>query len=322
MSILDESAGSGDTLARIHDKLFKDVFKGPEYVTSLIEAGAPADLFEILDWTTLSLERSSILAEQQSERTADLVFSVAIKDSEKDARIVLLFEHKSHRDASLELQMARNQFLMYLEHDFEFLVIPIVVLQDATVERRYVMFSNLFPALSEQHLKILTEYSINFTCLLINMSEIDRQGLAEHTNIDAVVRAMAKVRGSDSSLLQQVMDRIDHIQLRDRERIWNLLMRYVCVYNRNITPEDILSVKTKTPEAQQMVRSAVQIIRDEGRAEGLEKGLEQGLEKGRAKVASNLLLKGMEPKEVIEVTELSLEQIESLRHEINNSSER
>ena len=70
-----------------------------------------------------------------------------------------------------------------------------------------------------------------------------------------------------------------------------------------------------------MVRSAVQIIRDEGRAEGLEKGLEQGLEKGRAKVASNLLLKGMEPKEVIEVTELGLEQIESLRREINNSSE-
>ena len=37
MSNSDESAGSGDKPARIHDKLFKDVFKGPEYVTSLIE---------------------------------------------------------------------------------------------------------------------------------------------------------------------------------------------------------------------------------------------------------------------------------------------
>ena len=30
----------------------------------------------------------------------------------------------------------------------------------------------------------------------------------------------------------------------------------------------------------------------------------------------------MDPKEVIEVTELNLEQIESLRHKINNSPER
>ena len=63
-----------------------------------------------------------------------------------------------------------------------------------------------------------------------------------------------------------------------------------------------------------MVLSAVEAFREEGRAEGLEKG--------RQEVASNLLLKGMDPKEVIEVTELSPKQIELLRHEINNPSER
>ena len=111
----DQSAASGQMPAHIHDRFFKDVFKVREYVTSLIRAGAPKALFEIIDWDALSLEPQLILADRQDEKTVDLVFSAALKDSEHAAFIVLLFEHKSYRDTTLDKQMARNQFLMYLQ---------------------------------------------------------------------------------------------------------------------------------------------------------------------------------------------------------------
>ena len=66
-----------------------------------------------------------------------------------------------------------------------------------------------------------------------------------------------------------------------------------------------------------MVLSAVEAIRQEG----LEEGLKKGLEKGRQEVAANLLQIGMEPKEVVELTNLSREQVESLWQEFNGTSE-
>ena len=84
--------------------------------------------------------------------------------------------------------------------------------------------------------------------------------------------------------------------------IW--LIGYVCDYNIDITLEDVLSVKAKTPEGRQMVQSAAEILR----------------EQGREKVALNLLHKGMAPEAIAEVTELSPAKIEKLRR-ANNSGE-
>ena len=76
-----------------------------------------------------------------------------------------------------------------------------------------------------------------------------------------------------------------------------------------------------------MVYSAVEAFREEGRVEGREEGrvegLEEGLEKGRVEgiqeVAANMLHKGMELEEVVEVTKLSRDQVETLRQKINGA---
>ena len=321
MSESDHSAASGKKPANIHDDFFKDVFKERKYVTSLIRVGAPKALFEIIDWDSLRLESQWIKADRQKEKLADLVFSATLKDSERTARIVLLFEHKSYRDDALDKQMVRNQFLMYLQNDFQ---VPIVVFQGPWFKHRSVTFSNLFSDYSEQHLRILTEYSVNFRCLLINVNEIDRQGLAEKTNIDAVVRAMSTVRDFDVSDLQDLMDRTRHVPAKDRARMFKLVLGYVCDYNNAIKQDDILKLETKTPEEKQMVLSAVEAFREEGRAEGRqegrEEGLEKGLEKGRQEFVAYLLQKGMGPEEIVDATKLSREQVESLQQKINGTS--
>ena len=110
-----------------------------------------------------------------------------------------------------------------------------------------------------------------------------------------------------------------------------LVFGYVCDYNEHITRNDILSLETETPEEQQMV-SAVEAFREEfreegrqegreeGREEGRQEGLEIGLKRGLQKVAANLLQKGMGPEEIVEVTELSRDQVETLQQKMNGAS--
>ena len=91
-------------------------------------------------------------------------------------------------------------------------------------------------------------------------------------------------------------------------RVVRVLIGDVCDYNTDITLEDVLSMKAKTPEGRQMVQSAAEILREQGRSEG------------REQVALNLLHKGMAPEAIAEVTELSPAKVEKLRR-ANNSGE-
>ena len=298
----DQPANVGKPPANVHDDLFRLVFQRIEYVITLIRTRASTALLEIIDWSTLTPVPGKIQVEHQVGRDADLMFTAAIKGVEVPVYIILLFEHKSYRDADLVLQMARNQFLMYMKSEFKSLIIPILVTQDVPVGPGGVQFLDLFSDLPESHKRVLSEYALNFRCLVIDVNELDRQGVAERTNIDAVVHAMAQVRGADVSLLPELVDRVGHVRPDDRERMLGLLIGYVCDYNTDITLEDVLSVKAKTPEGQKMAQSAVDILR----------------EQEREQVALNMLREGMDPEAIVKVTQLSPAKVEKLRR-ANNS---
>lgn len=59
----------------LHDCFFKNVFQYADCVTSLFRVGAPDALFNIIDWPTLELRPTALLAPQLTEKLADLVFS-------------------------------------------------------------------------------------------------------------------------------------------------------------------------------------------------------------------------------------------------------
>ncbi len=91
-----------------------------------------------------------------------------------------------------------------------------------------------------------------------------------------------------------------------------LVIGYICRYNRDIEPQDVLSLETATEEDRKRVISAAAAFRVEGHEEGRVEGLE--------KVALNLLQAGMESQRVAALTELSREQVESLRSKMNGAS--
>ena len=70
--------------------------------------------------------------------------------------------------------------------------------------------------------------------------------------------------------------------------------------------------------------SAVEAFREEGRVEGRVEGREEGRVEGREEyreeVATNMLKKGRTLEEVVELADLSQEQIETILRKINGES--
>ena len=326
MPTSDDSTGTGNRPVRIHDKFFKDIFRMVEYTITLMRIGAPQPLFQIIDWSTLRLESQSIQAHGHTERTTDLMFTAKLKNDQGEANIILMFEHKSYKDRNLCKQMARYQFLRYLQDDFQSLIVPIVVVQGTAGNDGPVSFSDLFSDISSQHLKVLMQYSVNFQCVLIDVDEMNRQGLALQTNIDVIIQAMSMVRDFEASELQDLLERVRYVRKDQRARIFALVLGYVSDYNQGIEPQEILNLQTKSSEEQQMVLSAVETFREEGRVEGREEGRVEGRVEGREEyreeVATNMLKKGRTLEEVVELTDLSQEQVETILHKINGALKR
>ncbi len=65
------------------------------------------------------------------------------------------------------------------------------------------------------------------------------------------------------------------------------------------------------------MRSAKEIGMEKGIKEGMEKGVEEGMEKGIEEVARKMLQEEIDKTIISKVTNLSLDEIEKLRKEIN-----
>ena len=171
------------------------------------------------------------------------------------------------------------------------------------IGRSQAQFINLFEEILPDSLKVLSKYSVKFQCPVISINQLAREGLAEGTRIDVVIRAMAKVRVFVRDDLPDIVRELLHVPAAGRKRMSKLIFSYICDYNELITVDDIQSLETETQEKQQVVNSAVEVFRVEGIQEA----------------ATNLLHKGMRLEEVVEVTKLSRDQIETLRQKINGA---
>ncbi|MFH0944968.1 MAG: Rpn family recombination-promoting nuclease/putative transposase [Planctomycetota bacterium] len=90
-----------------HDHLARKIFGRPAEARSLIQAFLPEEQIAILDLQTLRREPRTFVEPRLRERLSDLLFSVETrgKDRKRTALVYFLFEHKSHQDRWLALQL-------------------------------------------------------------------------------------------------------------------------------------------------------------------------------------------------------------------------
>ena len=76
-----------------------------------------------------------------------------------------------------------------------------------------------------------------------------------------------------------------------------------------------LSQYEASKKAYRDIKNSVDTAKREGIAEGIEKGMKQGMEQRSLEIARKMLAKGMDAASVMEITGLSVEQMQQLKAE-------
>lgn len=113
---------------------------------------------------------------------------------------------------------------------------------------------------------------------------------------------------SQDRTLQAVAAQIDNITDR---RTQNNITASAAILAGLTLKEDVIQRILR----RDIMRESViyQSIKEEGREEGREEGLEEGLEKAARKIAANMLAKGISLESVVELTGLTLEQVQQIQ---------
>ena len=74
-----------------------------------------------------------------------------------------------------------------------------------------------------------------------------------------------------------------------------------------------LSQYEASKKAYRDIKNSVDTAKREGIAEGIEKGMKQGMEQRSLEIARKMLAKGMDAASVMEITGLSVEQMQQLK---------
>ena len=88
-----------------HDKLFKRIFKEPQYAAEELRTLLPSPLVAALDWATLRPEPDSYVDQALADGYSDLVFSA--RAGEERVLVYVLFEHQSTNDERMALRLLK-----------------------------------------------------------------------------------------------------------------------------------------------------------------------------------------------------------------------
>ena len=110
------------------DALFKSVLEDKIAATEFSEAYLPDNVKNMLDLSTISIERESYVEEDLKRRFSDIVYSIKHKDNPKEkAFVYALAEHQSTPDYWIALRLFKYMLLLCERHKKKKDKLPLVV---------------------------------------------------------------------------------------------------------------------------------------------------------------------------------------------------
>src|ERR1700733_3662389 len=99
---------------KIHDSLFKDALSHPSEVEKLIRAYTPAEIVELIDWTTLKECKTNFVSEQLAQNYSDVIYKCRLLD--KKTYLYFLLESQTAPDFYFPHRKEKYRLLITEEH--------------------------------------------------------------------------------------------------------------------------------------------------------------------------------------------------------------
>ena len=303
--------------AKPHNFLFKDVYSKKKYAMDLFRLTLSKKEFNLFDWETLSIKSRPFFDESWDKKRADLIFSVEEKKSGRKTEIFFLLEHKSYKSYDIFLQLLEYQTYIYRKNRIP--VIPVVIYHG---KRRHwhfpVNFRDFLNFGSPRMKKVFGKNVLNFRYRLLNIQKLRFTRKQKFLTSRPILFIMQNVWKLDSKKIIKLFIMGKEIAFPERKGLIEMAVNYIVKYDKRITLENLKELEEQaSPNKGELIVSLMQRSlneeREEGREEGEKKGREKGREEGekkgreesKAKIALNMLAKGVQITTICEVVGLS-----------------
>jgi predicted transposase YdaD len=265
-----------------HDKLFTEAFGTTQAARGMLQGLAPPAVLERLDLDTLAPAAGSFVDEALAGSQSDVLFSVKLAG--RPAFVYVLLEHKSYVDRWVGLQLLRYVVRIWeqalREEPRPAVLPPIIPLVVHHSEGGWTAASRLSdlvdPVVSE--VAELARLTPSFEYLVDDLSRAtDEELLARGMGLLAGIAAIFLRDARSQERVLPMLGRMTALlrelwSAPDGRRAVAILLRYLCLVAEVDATEVSDVVKRTHPEAEELIMTIAEQLRQEGREEGREEG--------------------------------------------------
>lgn len=293
-----------------HDAAFRAFMASPEVARDFVSLHLPEEYRQLCELSTLRLEPCTFVDQDLKQYACDALFSMKTVSGE-DGYVYCLVEHQSTENAFMAFRMLRYAVAAMQRHFEQHKVLPLVIpMLFYHGERSPYPYSmnwlDCFAA-PEIAAKIYTR-----PFHLVDVTVMDDDEIMHHRRLGALTLLMKHSRSRD---LMMQMDRLAHlIQNSLNEELAQVLFHYLLNGSEHVTVTFLQTLAQRLPQHEDNIMTLAEHLKQTGRDEGIALGLAQGIERGKLETARNMLNAGITRKMVLELTGLSDEQLNMLKH--------
>jgi predicted transposase/invertase (TIGR01784 family) len=256
-------------IQNLHDKTVKETFSRPNIAKEYFKQFLPESLRNVIDIDSMTRLDTTFIQEGLEEYFADLVFQFKVKGGQKELLVSFLFEHKSHPDRYVHIQVGHyifSQWVREIKDRVE--IVPIIPFIYYQGKKKWEVptIHDLFSDYPEEIKKYIPTFDFVFMALNV---------LSDQT-LDAITDAMLLIAlaGHNPNIaLKEFVARLKSIltlkQFDDVDRNFMTLIFVYKLSNAKLDKKEVISIIESLPNpVNKEFMSTYEAIKTEGKLEG------------------------------------------------------
>ena len=315
-----------------HDGFFKESMSHREVYLPFLRTYLPLEIALCVDFESVRPGKDHFVEEDYRRFYSDCVFHAKLATPEREeVQIYVLLEHQSTVDPLIAIRMWRYihaAWHSYLKDHPQAkqvpMIVPLLLYHDRADYAAPLDIRELIQA--PAHL-VATVW--DGPIHLIDLHRIDDVELRRQTEISAILLALKHIR-DEIFPLDALWEAIASLANEEvAVLVLELVLNYLFVTRSDVSTADVRQQVNRQlgPQAEEVVVTVAEQLKQEGFAAGVKKGIKQGIEQGlergileaRFEVARELLKTGMDDAAVMRHTKLTQSQLKTVKRDLGQA---
>ena len=296
-----------------HDSGYKYLFSNKKIFYQFITHFVDEKFAKKIKLENIRQVDRSFVSDDFLKRESDIIYK--IKTDEKDIYLYILMEFQSTVDKTIPVRMLSYIMQFYDQHIRNSqkaklpAIFPILLYNGP---KKWDVPKNINQLIEQS---IPSRYIPSFEYYQFIESKVSQETLEEVKGAMAAIICLEKEK--DEKSLKQAVHKVHKLLENEESEEFRMFMVWLNKMFYGVFSEDEIDKISRQKERKSMLAELVQRIEDRGLEQGLEQGkvlgLEQGITTERLKTAQKMLSQGFPDEQIIQLTDLSPEELKTLQ---------